>query len=90
MSYINIHDLFRCETCHHHKNGKCDTWCEVGESYRPAMSALPVHDVVSRQEYARKIFADINKLLDAYLLEGMCTSEFEELFAELQKKYTED
>ena len=50
----------------------------------------PTADVVPRAEFAREIFADINKLLDAYLLEGMCTSEFEELFAELEKKYTED
>ena len=50
----------------------------------------PTADVVPRTELAREIFADINKLLDAYLLEGMCTSEFEELFAELQKKYTEE
>lgn len=40
--YINIKQLYQCETCSHHFSGKCDTWCECGESYRPAMVLLNI------------------------------------------------
>lgn len=40
--YINIKQLYQCETCSHHLSGKCDTWCECGESYRPAMVLLNI------------------------------------------------
>ena len=43
--YIDTKYLFQCETCHHHKSGKCDTWCENGENYRPDMSKIPIADV---------------------------------------------
>lgn len=39
---IDVNSLWNCETCYHHKNGKCDTWCESSESYRPAYSKLKV------------------------------------------------
>ena len=39
---IDIKQLYQCETCSHHFSGKCDTWCECGESYRPAMALLKI------------------------------------------------
>lgn len=42
--YIDIDQLFKCETCFHHRNGQCNTWCESYESYRPDMSTLEVVD----------------------------------------------
>ena len=43
--YIDMDQLFRCDTCHHHRSGKCDTWCENGESYRPDVSIIKTADV---------------------------------------------
>ena len=43
---IDVNSLWNCETCYHHKNGKCDTWCESSESYRPAYSKLKVVEAV--------------------------------------------
>ena len=43
--YIDVDQLFRCDTCHHHRSGKCDTWCENGESYRPDVSIIKTADV---------------------------------------------
>ena len=40
--YIEIDALWKCETCFHHQNGKCNTWCECGEAYRPAYSKLAI------------------------------------------------
>ena len=42
--YIDIKQLFDCETCFHLWEGKCDTWCDHGEAYRPAMSKFKVVD----------------------------------------------
>lgn len=44
--YIDIKYLGQCETCRHHRSGKCDTWCECGECYRPDVSKIPTADVV--------------------------------------------
>ncbi len=33
--YIDIEQLFKCETCSHSKDGKCDTVCGNNESYHP-------------------------------------------------------
>ena len=44
--YIDIKYLGQCETCRHHRSGKCDTWCECGECYRPDVSKIPIADVV--------------------------------------------
>jgi hypothetical protein len=42
--YVELDSLWKCETCFHHRNGKCapNTWCEHGESYRPAYNKLKV------------------------------------------------
>lgn len=39
--YINIDELFKCETCYHRgSDGKCNPaiWCDAGEAYRPAIN----------------------------------------------------
>lgn len=45
MAYIDIKYLGQCETCRHHRTGKCDTWCDCGECYQPDMSKIPTADV---------------------------------------------
>lgn len=42
--YVELKQLWKCETCFHHQNGKCSSnaWCENGESYRPAYSKLTI------------------------------------------------
>ena len=46
--YIDIKQLWNCETCFHHQNGKCSpsVWCDHGESYRPAYDKLKKANVV--------------------------------------------
>ena len=46
MAYIDTKYIGECETCRHHISGKCDTWCDHGECYRPNMSKIPTADVV--------------------------------------------
>ena len=41
MAYIDTKHLFKCETCRHSKNGKCENWCENGECYSPNMRLIP-------------------------------------------------
>jgi hypothetical protein len=40
--YISMDCLWKCETCFHHRSGKCSpgVWCENGENYRPDYSVL--------------------------------------------------
>ena len=45
MAYIDTKYLFQCETCRHHRSGKCDTWCYHGEAYIPLMTKIPTADV---------------------------------------------
>ena len=42
--YVALDDLWKCETCFHHRNGECapKVWCESGESYRPAYDKLTI------------------------------------------------
>lgn len=42
--YIELDCLWTCETCFHHKGGKCSpsVWCDCGESYRPSYSELTI------------------------------------------------
>lgn len=46
--YIEVGQLWNCETCFHRQNGKCSpaVWCDHGESYRPAYDKLKKADVV--------------------------------------------
>lgn len=34
--YVDVDDLFTCGTCFHNRFGKCTTYCDHSESYRPA------------------------------------------------------
>lgn len=42
--YVELECLWKCETCFHHRNGKCSpfVWCDSGESYRPAYGELVI------------------------------------------------
>lgn len=44
--YISVDQLFKCETCFHNQNGKCYSWCDASESYRPAYDKLKKVDAV--------------------------------------------
>lgn len=44
MRLINADLMFKCETCRHHRNGGCNTYCDHGEEYSPNMSKLPTID----------------------------------------------
>lgn len=46
MKMVSIDFLWQCETCFHHLSGKCDTWCENSEAYRPAYNKLKIIDAV--------------------------------------------
>lgn len=59
-AYIDTKYIGECETCRHHINGKCDTWCDHGECYRPNMSKIPTADVVEVPE------SGIGDLSDGY------------------------
>lgn len=41
-----LDELWNCETCFHYRNNMCcpSTWCEHGESYRPAYDKLIIVD----------------------------------------------
>lgn len=43
--YIDIEQLFKCETCSHLKEGKCDTMCTANEFYHPDITKLEFRDV---------------------------------------------
>lgn len=44
--YIDVNLLGECNTCRNYVNLKCTTFCDCGESYSPAISKLPIADVV--------------------------------------------
>ena len=46
MPYIDTKYIGKCETCRHHSDSGCDTWCDCGECYQPNMSKIPTADVV--------------------------------------------
>ena len=39
---IDVESLFNCYTCYHMQNGKCNTFCDAGESYRPDINKLEI------------------------------------------------
>lgn len=41
---IDMNTLWQCETCFHHGTNGCKTWCDAGESYRPAASKFKIID----------------------------------------------
>jgi Zn finger protein HypA/HybF involved in hydrogenase expression len=43
--YIDAEYMFKCETCRHYRENKCNTFCDSGESYSPDMSKIPTADV---------------------------------------------
>ena len=52
---IDMNTLWQCETCFHHYPNGCDTYCDHGESYRPAADKLTVIDPESLRPKGRWI-----------------------------------
>lgn len=50
----------------------------------------PTADVAPRVEFAREIFLELNKIIDEYVQGEISTSEFDDMIAACQKKYTEE
>lgn len=46
MPYIDAEYMFKCESCRHFRENKCNTFCDSGESYSPDVSKIPTADVV--------------------------------------------
>lgn len=45
MPYIDAEYMFKCESCRHFRENKCNTFCDSGESYSPDVSKIPTADV---------------------------------------------
>lgn len=60
VKLIDMNTLWTCETCFHRKSTGCDTWCDAGESYRPAASKLKVIEFESLRPTGRWILKDQN------------------------------
>lgn len=50
---IDMHTLWQCETCFHHYPNGCDTYCDHGESYRPAADKFEIIDPESLRPKGR-------------------------------------
>jgi len=50
---IDMNTLWQCETCFHHGTNGCKTWCDTGESYRPAASKFKIIDPESLRPKGR-------------------------------------
>lgn len=61
-----------------------------GVTLQSVVDKTPTEDVVSRTEFAREIFWELNKIIDEYLLGEISTSEFDDMIAAFEKKYTEE
>lgn len=46
MPYVDTKYIGQCETCQHHSNSGCNTYCDHGEEYSPNLSKIPTADVV--------------------------------------------
>lgn len=46
MKLIDAETMWDCPTCFYHLSGGCTTYCDHGESYRPAMNKLKVIDAM--------------------------------------------
>lgn len=55
MAYIDTKYLGRCETCRHHSNSGCNTYCDHGEEYSPNLSKIPTADVVEVETVSERI-----------------------------------
>lgn len=44
--YIDAKYLFKCNTCTHCRNGRCNTYCDHFECYTPDLNLIHAADVV--------------------------------------------
>lgn len=61
-----------------------------GVTLQSVVDKTPTEDVVPRTEFAREIFGELNKIIDEYVQGEISTSEFDDMIAAYQKKYTEE
>ena len=69
MPYIDTKYLGQCETCRHHSNSGCNTYCDHGEEYSPNLSKIPTADVVEvkRGKWEKRTFIVFdNEIKDSY------------------------
>jgi hypothetical protein len=53
--YIDAKYLFKCNTCTHCRNGRCNTYCDHFECYTPDLNLIHAADVVEvRHGYYEK------------------------------------
>ena len=64
--YVSVDQLFKCETCFHNQNGKCSSWCDSVESYRPAYDKLKKVDAVEVVRCKNCRHCKVNPDSDAY------------------------
>lgn len=50
---IDMNTLWQCETCFYHGTNGCKTWCDAGESYRPAARKFKIIDPESLRPKGR-------------------------------------
>jgi hypothetical protein len=90
--YIDVDQLFQCETCFHHQGGKCDAWCDHGEAYRPAMSKLKIVDAVEVKhgEWVDKRWTTECDWCDMNHHSIICSVCKEETYGGIKTKYCPD
>lgn len=64
MKLISVNSL--CWACSHHATGKCDTWCDHGETFK-------MRDDVTNEDGVYLSTKDYEKLLEyKYMYENLC------------------
>lgn len=61
-----------------------------GVTLHSIVDKTPTEDVVPRLSFVREIFWELNKIIDEYLQGEISTSEFDDMIAACEKKYTEE
>ena len=90
MPYIDTEHLFKCETCRSYRNGKCNTFCDAGESYSPSLTKIPTADVVPRGE-VQEIFKEFDRMFERYGYEPYYTVQDMEIEVNiLKEKYIQN
>lgn len=66
MKLISISSPSECWACIHHATGKCDTWCDYGESFE-------MREDVANTDGVYLSTKDYEKLLEyKYMYEDLC------------------
>ena len=104
MPYIDTQYLFKCETCRHFVDNKCNTFGDSGECYSPNMYKIPTADVAPRAEVFEGVDKFRSDLMHKFI--DLCRGNdynkltllkigdtvdqiYNKQIAELEKKYTD-